>query len=177
MNARTIVKTILGTALLGLGVALSAAPALATSVPQSTTISLTVPATLTCSGLAATSSGTSPAGVVAHITSGFVGCVTNNSAGYSISAQAGTANFTPSVGTGVLAASADSISIVAPCPAGGTCAAAQALSSTTAIQIFSRSNPAASPGDQLNVDNAITIPAGLAAATYSLTVTYTGTTF
>jgi hypothetical protein len=164
---RPIVATAFAGALLVGGVS----SAFAAQSSQSTTLSLTVPITLSLSGLAATYSATSPAGVTVHLVAGPMTVTTNNGLGYNMIAKANTATF---AGTGGNLSSIpvgnDSLVVVA-CPTGDTCPVAAPLSNLSPISLLNRTT--STNGDTFSVDNAIAIPGALPADTYSILVTFT----
>jgi hypothetical protein len=173
MNVRNFLKAIVGVSILGGALVVTAGVALAASASQSTTLSLTIPSTITLSGLAADYSGTGPAGSATNIDTGPLTVTTNSGNGYHLALQASGPNFVGAGANGyVFAISNDMLSIVS-CPAGDACSSA-ALSDLSAVQLLNRTTSTA--GDVFTVRHAISPPANQPPDTYSVSVTYTATT-
>jgi len=161
-------KTILGASLVGIGLLVASMTAFAAT--STTTLSLTIPTSITLSGVAASYSGTGPAGVATVITNGPLTIQTNSSLGYTFTVTPSTNVFT--AGTLTFPVQQDVVSTT--CPTGATCSAAGGLV-PTGQQLVKTSTATSATGDAITVTHTITPPAGQAPGTYSVGLSYVAT--
>ena len=170
---RRIFRGVFGVGLMMAGIlAIGVVSVLAASSGQSTTLNVTVPTSISLTGLAASYSLTAPAGINTSVVTGPITISTNNSTGYTLKVAAGAANFVGTINpANVMPASADA---VAYCPStdGTGCTPSQPLT-TGGITVHSTTAP--TTGDIFTVSHVFVVPGDQPADTYTGTVTYTAT--
>jgi hypothetical protein len=164
-------KALTAGGLLVVGLALASMTVFAASATSSTTLSFTVPATISMTGLAASYSGTAPPGATTTIGTGPITIATNDPLGWNL-----TLSGTQFNGPGSLAASIDTAS-ASPCPVVGTPGAGNqcttfAMSSTAQTLVVTNGT---ANNVTFSVNHAITVPAAQPPGVYTNTTTYIAT--
>lgn len=167
-----ILKRVFGVGLVIVGIlAVGVSSALAASSSQSTTLNLTVPTSISLTGLAASYSSAAPAGVTTNLDTGPVTVITNNTTGYTLKVAAGAANFVGVNPANVIPIGDD---MVSTCDGTfSSCAGGPPALTTTGTTVKTTSGPTS--GDVIGIRHGIAVPGSSAADTYSLSVTYTAT--
>jgi hypothetical protein len=166
---RTI-KSVLAVALVAAGALfIGLTSVLADTSSQSTTITLSVPASISMTGLAPTYSKVAPSGVTTRIDNQMT-VNTNDPLGYSLSVTYSSSTFNGGSGHS-FAASND---MVSKCDGTGTfCGTGTAGGNTTPVVLFTTSS--ANAADQFVIAHSIAVPASQAPDSYSIGITYTAT--
>jgi hypothetical protein len=167
-SLRRALKHVLSGGLVLVGVLVVGGSAvLADSSSQSTTLNLSVPPSISLTGLATSYSAVAPAGVTTRIDNQMT-VNTNDPAGYTLSLAFGSATFVGSPGHS-FAASRD---MVSKCDSTGTfCGVGTAGGGT--FDVFTTTS--ANPSDQFVIAHSIAVPASQAPDSYSIGLTYTAT--
>ncbi len=162
------IKSVIGVGLLMAGALFMGVSAvLADTSSQSTTITLSVPASISMTGLATSYSKVAPSGVTTRVDNQMT-VNTNDPLGFSLSLTYGSANFNGGAGHS-FAASNDMVSV---CDATGTfCGTGIAGGNTSPVTLFTTSSANAS--DQFVIAHSIAVPASQAPDSYSIGITYT----
>lgn len=174
MRPIQLLKAIIGAGLVVGGLAAASVSALATTTTQQTgNLTLTLPVTMTFTGLAGqTATATGAAGTTAFFTNlTGASASTNSSTGLSISQQSAPGNAWTS-GTNSIPASADSVGLVGACPTGATCTGGTLANNGTPAVLIST---AAAGTVTFSVTNALAVPAAAAPGTYTNQIIFTAT--
>jgi len=173
-----MLRAIVVTGLAAGALAVAAVSTFATSTTQQTgNLALSIPVTMTFTGLAGQLSSASAAAGTNAVFTDLTGASasTNSATGMSITQQsiAGNAWNTSPPGANSIAASADTISVVTPCPTGATCAAAGPLANNgTPVVLIST---AAAGSITFAVHNVLAVPAALPPGNYYNQIIFTAT--
>jgi len=162
------VRPIIGAAFAAGALALGIVGASAASTSSTTTLSLTVPTTITMSGLNASYSATIPAGTSAAITTGPLSIATNNTAGFTLNVKAGSTAFLGASAS--FPNNADHLSLDA-CPVSAACAGGD-FNNTQGTDLVNTHNAAAVT---VSVIHTITVTPTQAGDIYVNTAIYTAT--
>jgi hypothetical protein len=169
----TIIKSLLGALLLVAGVLIvGAGSALAAPATATTQVSLTIPSTISMSGLAAAyNNPNGAAGVANDVRTGPLTINTNNPTGYNLVLTAAGANFTGLRPGNTFGIGADSVSVW---DAAFTAINGPAFAlSTTGSTIMNTTVATAAGGDTFGVKHIVAPAANTIPDTYSVNVTYT----
>lgn len=155
---------------LGVFGVVGAVVASADSSSQGTQLNVTVPSSISMTGLAATYAATIPAGTSANIDTGPVTIATNANGGYTLKVAAAVQNFQGANPADQLDISFDTLSA---CNASfASCVGAGALTTAgTTVKVTS----APTAGDVIGVRQSINVPSSVPADVYTLSETYTAT--
>ena len=166
MKARTFLAALVGAVTLAISVPLAAFAGL-----TATTLTLTIPATVSLSGYGASSfSATGAAGVQTQFATGVQTVTGNDSNGYNVQTNAGAASWVATGNSFTLAAGSTTFNSNT-CSTGITCNAGTPVAITTTMQTtVSKASAPASSGDTFTINYAVTPPAGQGSGAYSLTV-------
>ena len=147
-----------------------AVAASAGSASQGTQIDVTVPSSISMTGLAASYSITIPSGTTGVLNTGLVTIITNNGNGYTLKVAASGQNFVGANPVDMLDISFDTL---AACDASFTTCVSVGALTTAGTTVKTTSVPTA--GDVIGVRQSINVPGSVSADTYAVTETFTAT--